>query len=156
MINYTLGNIMNLHQLNTLGLAKASENVVAGMICSLNANGEVIKGAPANTFAGFAMNTQPSVSNTTPPPFLDTPGDGDVISTGKIGLFHSNEAVIGTDVSAVAINLTNYPVGSAVKAGVTTEAGYVTNTGAGRTIGTVYGIETIRGTAVLNIKLNLQ
>ena len=164
MINYKHGNIQNLHQLNSLGFVKASENVVAGMVVSLDSTtGEVVRGAPADKLAGFAMNTQPiDITVVSPTVFTDNEspitGDGDVIATGKIGIFHSNEAVVETNVSAVTITAGNYPVGAPVYAAVGASVGYITNSSASsaRKIGTVYGIGTIRGKAVVAVKLDLQ
>lgn len=104
MINVKKGSAHSLQQSDRVGLAKASEGVVAGMICRINTSGQVVKGATdevaADDLLGFAINNQT---------------DGDVIESGKISLYLlDGSSVIETDQSTTAITLANYPIGSRV------------------------------------------
>lgn len=154
MINVRKGTAHSLLQSDVVGNAKANEAVVAGMICYLDAAGDIVKGCSgtaANDLLGFAINNQ---------------DDGDVIESGKIGLYQlDGNSVIETDQAAATINATNYPVGTALYA-TTGGTGTVTTTNTtSRIIGHVNGIrnipsvETVSGVkiqstrALLGIKL---
>ncbi|NBQ68976.1 MAG: hypothetical protein EBU46_09155 [Nitrosomonadaceae bacterium] len=106
MINVKKGSAHSLQQTDKVGLAKANEGVVAGMVCRINTSNEVVKGptdaAAADDLLGFAINNQT---------------DGDVIESGKISLYLlDGSSVIETDQSTATINATNYPVGTRVAA----------------------------------------
>lgn len=106
MINVKKGSAHSLQQTDKVGLTKASEGVVAGMVCRINASNEVVKGstnaAATDDLLGFAINNQT---------------DGDVIESGRIALYLlDGSSVIETDQSTAAINTTNYVVGARVAA----------------------------------------
>jgi hypothetical protein len=135
MINFKKGPALSLHQVNYIGKAKAGEAVEAGMVVRLNGDGEVVKGSTASTsktdLLGFAINDQT---------------DGDVIESGKIGVFALDGAsVIETDKAAAAINSTNYPVGTQLTAVASTGNVAVANGTTDRVIGQVEGIREIPG-----------
>ena len=132
MINVKKGSAHSLQQSDVRGLAKASEGVVAGMLCRINASGQVVKGptnaAAADDLLGFAINNQT---------------DGDVIESKKIALYLlDGSSVLETDQADATINLTNYPVGTRLGAGAT--AGKVRAWESGdRVIGYVEGVRAL-------------
>ena len=131
MINFKKGTGHSLAQSDKVGLAKAGEGVVAGMLVQINASGEVIKGVTSqgvdNTL-GFAVNNQT---------------DGDVIQSGKIGfVLLDGNTVIETDQTSAAITTGNYPVGTRLAGDLAT--GKVKTWASGdRVIGYVEGIRTL-------------
>lgn len=134
MINVKKGSAHSLQQTDKVGLAKASEGVVAGMVCRINASNEVVKGstdaAAADDLLGFAINNQT---------------DGDVIESGKISLYLlDGSSVIETDQSTAAINTTNYVVGARVAAIAGTGMVRPWETG-DRVIGYVEGVRDLPG-----------
>lgn len=143
MINFKKGPALSLHQVNYLGKAKANEGIVAGMVVTIDANGEAVKptivdwdgSGSANDkdmLLGFAINNQSS---------------GDVIESGIIGVYAlDGSSVVETDQTEHTINTTNYPTGTLL--GIKTGTGQVctvTNTFAGPIIGQVEGIRSIPG-----------
>ena len=142
MINFKKGPALSLHQVNYVGKAVAGQNIEAGHVVRLNDNGgvvEVLKGAAASTAAldaiyGFAINNQ---------------ADGDVIESGKIGVYALDGAtVVETDKTGdVAITSSNFPLGSLVSVDVD---GNVKIAGEGdKVIGQVEGIRTLPGKRVV-------
>jgi hypothetical protein len=130
MINFKKGTGHSLAQSDKAVAAKAGEGVVAGMLVNID-TGEVVKGVTsqgaANTL-GFAINNQT---------------DGDVINSGKIGvLLLDGNSVIETDQVELAINSTNYPVGTRL-AGDTTTGKVKTWSSGDRIVGYVEGIRTL-------------
>jgi len=138
MINFKKGPALSLHQTNYIGKAKLNEGVVAGMVVSINATGEVVKPDTAGTAAdkeilmGFAINNQSA---------------GDVIESGKIGVYAlDGSSVVETDQVKLSITSTNYPIGSLLS--VEDNTGLVVGVAsnyAGKVIGQVEGIRTIPG-----------
>lgn len=131
MINVKKGTAHSLQQSDVRGLTKASEGVEAGMLCKINASGQVIKGVAAqgvDDLLGFALNNQT---------------DGDVIRSGKIALYLlDGNSVIETDKAAATINLTNYPVGTRL-AGDTTTGNVKAWASGDRVIGYVEGVREL-------------
>jgi len=139
MINIKKGTGLTLAQTSKVGNAKAGEGIVAGMVVNFGItsdDGNVLKGSSATTLVGLAINNQT---------------DGDVIESGKIGVYLLDGAsVVETDQSALTINSTNYPVGSAVYA---LTSGLVTNVNTvAKLIGTVEGIRDLP--APLGVSIN--
>lgn len=138
MINFKKGPALSLHQTNYIGTAKLNEGVVAGMVVSINAAGQVVKpdthddARDKEILMGFAINNQNA---------------GDVIESGKIGVYAlDGSSVIETDQTEHAINSTNYPIGTLLS--VMDGTGIVctvANNYAGKIIGQVEGIRTIPG-----------
>jgi hypothetical protein len=140
MINFKKGPALSLHQVNYIGKAKNNEGVVAGMVVTINGDGQVVKPTIADSAAdkdlllGFAINNQSA---------------GDVIESGVIGVYALDGAsVIETDQTEPAvITPTDFPVGARLS--VVTGTGKVckvANTYAGQIIGQVEGIRSIPGT----------
>jgi len=152
MINVQKGTAHTLQQTDLVGNAKTSEAVVAGMICSIGADGYVIKGGATAALFGFAINNQT---------------DGDSIESGKIGLYMlDGDSVIETDQAAAAITTTNYPIGTPIypQTGNTGKVlasdstinhlvGYVYGVRSVPTAQTVGGVNIQGSTALLAIKL---
>lgn len=139
MINFKKGPALSLHQVNYIGKAKTDEEIVAGMVVQVDANGDVVKPTIAGTAAdkakvlGFAINSQDA---------------GDVIESGVIGVYALDGAsVVETDqTDNASISATNYPTGSLL--GVESGTGKVKVVAAdyvGKIIGQVEGIRSIPG-----------
>jgi hypothetical protein len=108
MINVRKGTAHSLQQSDVVGFTGCN-SIVAGMICSLQNDGVIYKGNESNSnygVIGFAIN------NAT---------DGDVIESGKIGLYlldgnsiiETDQVDLATD-SASTINTSDYPIGTAL------------------------------------------
>lgn len=142
MINIKQGTALSLQQVNKVGLAglstTADYQILAGMVVGLS-SGTVAKATTSILPLGFAINDY---------------RDGDVIASGKIGIYMlDGNSIIETDQSLVAITAANYPVGSAVYADLTGGNGYVNNvvnTG-GKIIGFVDGIRTLPAAAPVDL-----
>ena len=144
MINIRKGTGLSLAQSDKVGLAKAGNAVVAGMLVYLDSSGyvtavpaETNSATIASTILGFALNTQ---ANTGADPAIYA-GDGDVVSSGKIGMILlDGSSVIETDQYSGAI--TTFAVGTKVYAAATSETvGTITATSSsGRLIGYVYDV----------------
>jgi hypothetical protein len=136
MINIVKGNGLTLNQSDIAGNVKANEGVVAGMVCHIGIGGDagkVLKGAAADRLVGFAVNNQ---------------SDGDVISSGKIGLLLlDGSSVIETDQAAATINSTNYVVGDVLYAETGNTGKVTTANTSGVVVGTVYGVRSIPNTS---------
>lgn len=106
MINFKKGNGLTLQQADVVGATVTGEGIVAGMVARVHTDGSIkkgVSGSPLSDLVGFAINNQ---------------DDGDVIASGKLGLFLvANNAVVETDQTALAINSTNYPIGRRLTAG---------------------------------------
>lgn len=150
MINAKKGIAHSLGQSDFIGAAKANEGVVAGMLVLKDANGDIVKAGaaasatvtdPVNTARyGFAVNNQ---------------SDGDVIESGKVGAYSlDGNSVIETDQAAATINASNYPVGTVVVPDATATGKVRAGVANGKSIGVVDSIRSIRGTAMLGIKLS--
>lgn len=130
MINFKKGTGHSLAQSDKVVNAKAGEGVIAGMLVNVN-TGEAVKGVTAQGIAdtlGFAVNNQT---------------DGDVIQSGKIGVvLLDGNSVIETDQTALAINSTNYAIGTRL-AGDTTTGKVKAWASGDRIIGYVEGIRTL-------------
>ena len=96
MINFKKGNGLTLQQSDIVGKTVDGEAIVAGMVCRVHTDGTIkkgVSGSPLVDLIGFAVNNQ---------------DDGDVISSGKLGLFLvANNAVVETDQTAATINVSN-------------------------------------------------
>ena len=149
MINVKKGTALGLSQSDFVGTVNTGEGVVAGMLVNLNSSGQVVKsGAAASATITDAVNTNRygfAINNQT---------DGDVIESGKIGVYSlDGNSVIETDQTAATVTLTNYPLGSSVCPAATNTGQVRALVANGKTIGTVDGIRSIHGTALLAIKL---
>lgn len=106
MINFKKGNGLTLQQSDIVGKTVDGEAIVSGMVCRVHTDGTIkkgVSGSPLDNLIGFAVNNQ---------------DDGDVISSGKLGLFLvANNAVVETDQTAATINVSNYPIGKRLSAG---------------------------------------
>lgn len=131
MINTKKGTAHSLQQSDLRGLAKAAEGVVAGMLCHINASGQVIKGVTAqgvDDVLGFAINNQ---------------ADGDVIESGRIALYAlDGNSVIETDQTDEDITASNYPTGTRLAGDLATGLVKVWESG-DRVIGYVEGIRAL-------------
>lgn len=131
MINFKKGTGLTLVQNDRVGAAKTGEGVVAGMLVHVDASGDVIKGVTSqgvDNELAFAINNQ---------------ADGDVVSSGKIGLFIvDNGAIVETDQVTATINYTNFPVGTRV-AGDTTTGKLKAWASGDRVVGYVDSIRTL-------------
>lgn len=137
MINFKSGPALSLHQVNYIGKAVEGENVEAGNVVRLVDNGGVVEvrlgasasPAPSNVLYGFAINNQT---------------DGDVIESGKIGVYALDGAsILETDKTAAAITSTNYPLGAALT--VDTDGNVATAGNGDKVIGWVEGIRSLPG-----------
>lgn len=131
MINVKKGTAHSLQQSDLRGKAKAGEAVVAGMLCQIDTNGDVIKGVTSQGVAnllGFAINDQTA---------------GDVIESGKIALYAlDGNSVIETDQAAADITTSNYPVGTRLAGSTTTGLVKAWESG-DRVVGYVEGIREL-------------
>ena len=140
-INFKKGSALSLGQTDKVA-ATTGATIVAGQVVRVaNVNGvvEALAGAsaspaPASDLLGFAIN------NTT---------DGDVIASGKIGVFLlDGSSVVETDQAAASINLTNYPIGTTLTADTT---GNVKVAGNGdKVIGQVEGVRNLPAVQTIN------
>ena len=133
MINARKGTAHSLAQADIVGTIVAGQGVVAGMVCRLHTDGTILKGNASattiqDTLLGFAINNQ---------------DDGDVIESGKLGLYSlDGNSVIETDQTAATITAGNYPIGTALTA--QTDGLVADGTPASdRIIGWVYGIRSL-------------
>lgn len=108
MINVRKGPAHSLAQTDFVGITKADEAVVAGMLVRKNSSGEIVKVTTLTTAAesglvGFAITTQ---------------SEGDAIASGKIGVYALDGAsVIETNqVTTTLSGLTAADIGKAVVA----------------------------------------
>lgn len=140
MINFKKGPALSLHQVNFVAAAVAGQAIEAGHVVRLNNNAgvtEVLKGAAASpadpdAIYGFAINNQT---------------DGDVIESGKIGVFALDGAsVVETDKAAATINLTNYPLGAPLSVNTSGEVKVATSTD--KVIGNVEGVRSLPGKSI--------
>lgn len=140
-INLKKGPGLSLGQVDKVGLIVDGEGIVAGQVVRLadGANGvEVLQGVsatPASDLLGFALGDQT---------------DGDVIDSGKLGVYLlDGQSIIETD-QADNITAVNFPIGAQVTA---TTAGKVELAGEGdRVIGQVEGIRELPAVVVVNGK----
>lgn len=147
MINVKKGTAHSLTQSDFVGTAKADEGIVAGMLVIKDASGDIVKAGaaadddltePVNASRyGFAINNQT---------------DGDVIFSGKIGAYGlDGNSVIETDAFDPE---DEFVIGDPVIPAATATGlvrPYVAN---GKIIGTYEGTRTLRGTALIAIKLS--
>jgi hypothetical protein len=146
MINFKKGTGHSLAQSDRIAKPKAGDAIVAGMLVKVNTTTSEVEKPIANPddsthlvgdLVGFAINNQT---------------DGDVIESGKLGfIMLDGNSVIETDQSDVAINSTNYPVGTRVVGGET--PGKVkpwAAATAGRILGYVEGIRNLQSTESIN------
>lgn len=150
MINIKKGTGLSLAQTDTVGLAKAGNGIVAGMLCYIDASGYVTKVVAENDNAtiaskvvGFALNTQPNSTGGVGTDGADPAnlGDGDVIASGKIGLILlDGGSIIETDQYSGA--LSTFTAGVKVYAaqgGETAGTISATSTATGKLIGICQG-----------------
>ncbi len=129
MINVKKHTAHSLQQTDKVGKAKANEAVVAGMIVSVDAAGDVVKGGDATSLFGFAINNQT---------------DGDVVESGKIGVYLlDGGSVIETDQAAATITSSNYAIGAALYPEAGNTGKVTTDNTVGKVIGYVEGIRTL-------------
>lgn len=156
MINVKKGTAHSLAQSDFIGLAKSGEAVKQGMLVYRNSSGEIVKaGAAASATLtdavnasryGFALSAQADE--------VSGASEGDVLESGKVGVYGlDGNSVIETDQTAATITAGNYPDGSFVIPDATATGKVRTYVANGKIIGTVDGIRTLRGTAMLGIKL---
>lgn len=147
MINFKKGPALSLHQVNYIGKAKADEAVVAGMVVEIDpTTKQVVKASISSGektgLYGFAINNQSA---------------GDVIESGKIGVYALDGAsVVETD-QADNLNESHFTVGALLSA-TAGKVVKVDGTFTGKIIGQVEGVRKIpRGSEaavpVLGIKL---
>jgi len=139
-INFKKGPALSLGQSDKV--AAASGNIVAGQVVRVRSNGGVVEAlagasaspAPSSDLLGFAINDST---------------DGDVIASGKVGVFLLDGiTVLETDQTDAAINLTNYPIGSRLTA---TTGGLVKVAGAtDYVIGQVEGVRNLPAVTTVN------
>lgn len=142
MINVKKGTAHSMQQSDAIGLNKVSEAVLAGMLVNLNSSGEVIKGVTSqgvDNKLGFAVNSYT---------------DGDVLESGKIGLYNlDGNSIIETDqvtiVTGTVINVTDYPIGSRVAGDTTTGKIKIWASG-DRVVGYVDSLRTLPSTASIS------
>jgi hypothetical protein len=140
MINFKKGPALSLRQTNYIGKPVAGNAIEAGHVVRVVLNGnvtEVARGAnsgtgavPGNVLLGFAINDQT---------------DGDVIESGKIGVFALDGAsVVETDKyeSAVATAAIGTPLTTNDNGNLTTIAASGTNAGS-RIVGWLEGVRTL-------------
>jgi hypothetical protein len=139
-INFKKGPALTLGQ--TDKVAKVTGNIEAGQVVRLVTNGSVVEAhsgasaspAPASDLLGFAIN------NST---------DGDVIESGKIGVYLLDGAtVLETDKADATINYSNYPLGSAITANTNGTVSAASN--GDKVIGYVEGIRSLPSVEVVN------
>ena len=143
-INFKSGPALSLHQVNIVGNAVDGQAIEAGHVVRLvETSGvlSVLKGAsaspaPAADLLGFAINTQT---------------DGDVIESGKIGVFTLDGAsIVETTLTDATINYTNYPLGANLS--VTTAGEVKVATSTDKVIGQVAGIRSLPAIEVVGSK----
>ena len=111
MINFKKGPALSLGQVDKVA-KPATTTIEAGHVVRIGNNGSVVEATlgasatPNDDLLGFAIH------NAT---------NGDVIESGKLGVYLLDGAtVLETDKTELAINATNYPIGTPLKAdGVT-------------------------------------
>jgi hypothetical protein len=139
MINFKKGPALSLGQSDKVAKLAAGQAIEAGHVVRVDAtSGEVYLGAsgtPKDDYLGFAIN------NAT---------DGDVISSGKIGVYNLDGAsVVETD-KAANISAANYAIGQPLKAIQDTGNVALGDPASDRIIGYVEGVRNLPSVQVVN------